>query len=149
MSFLDDCELMIKIEEGWRDRPYDDITGRPVRAPQGKITIGYGFNLADRGMPIHIGDAWLRDNLEAVINECENIAVYHQLSDARKMVLVDMIFNMGYPAVSKFKLFLQALGRSDWATAAKEIENSAYFQQVPTRAGRKIEMILTNENVYL
>jgi lysozyme len=149
MSFTDDCILMIKIEEGWRAHPYDDITGRPVRAPQGKITIGYGFNLADRGMPIHIGNLWLLENLKDVVKEAESIPIYHALSNTRKMVLVDMIYNMGYPAVSKFKLFLSALGRSDWSTAAKEIENSAYFQQVPTRAGRKIEMILTDDNVYL
>jgi lysozyme len=149
MSFIDDCMLMIKIEEGWRAHPYDDVTGRPVRAPMGKITIGYGFNLADRGMPVQIGNLWLLNLLTEVIKECETLAAYTHLSDARKMVLVDMIFNMGFPAVSKFKLFLAALGRQDWATAAKEIENSAYFQQVPTRAGRKIEMILKDENVYL
>jgi lysozyme len=140
---------MIKIEEGWRAHPYDDATGRPVRAPQGKITIGYGFNLADRGMPLDVGNIWLLKVLQDAISEAEALAVYRDLSDTRKMVLVDMIYNMGFGAVSKFKLFLQALGRGDWATAAKEIENSAYFQQVPTRAGRKVEMILTDENVYL
>lgn len=149
MSFLDACALMIKIEEGWRAQPYDDATGRPVRAPQGKITIGYGFNLADRGLPLEIGEAWLKLNISQTIEEAETLAAYNHLSDTRKMVLIDMIYNMGFRAVSGFKLFLQALGRGDWATAAKEIENSAYFQQVPTRAGRKIEMILTDENVYL
>lgn len=149
MSFTDDCILMIKIEEGWRAHAYDDATGRPVRAPQGKITIGYGFNLADRGMPIEIGNLWLLHNLSEVITQAKSLPVYYHLSDARKMVLVDMIYNMGLRTVSGFKLFLAALGREDWATAAKEIENSAYFIQVPTRAGRKIEMLLTDENVYL
>lgn len=149
MSFTDDCLLMIKIEEGWRAHPYDDLTGRIVKAPVGKITIGYGFNLADRGMPLDIGSIWLLRVVGEVIEQAESMAVYQGLSDTRKMVLVDMIYNMGFSAVMGFKLFLQALGRGDWATAAKEIENSAYFQQVPTRAGRKVEMILTDENVYL
>lgn len=149
MSFIDDCMLMIKIEEGWRAHPYDDATGKVVKAPQGKITLGYGFNLADRGLPIEIGNLWLLQNLSQTIKEAESLPVYQKLSDARKMVLVDMIYNMGLKALSGFKLFLLALGRGDWRTAARELENSMYFRQVPTRAGRKIEMILTDENVYL
>lgn len=149
MSFTDDCLLMIKIEEGWRAQPYDDNTGKRVQAPIGKVTIGYGFNVEDRGMPIEIGNLWLLHCIGEAIKEAELLTVYNQLSNTRKMVLVDMVYNMGLRTVSGFKLFLQALGRADWSTAGKEIEDSAYFQQVPTRASRKIEMLLTDENVYL
>jgi lysozyme len=149
MSFVESCKRMIRAEEGWRDRPYDDATGRPVRAPIGKITIGYGFNLAARGLPAAVGDYWLEHLIKETVSEAEQFDVYHALSDVRKMALIDMIFNMGVTSVRGFKLFLGALARNDWVSAAKEIENSAYYMELPSRANHKITMILTNENPYL
>ena len=105
MSFIEACALMIKIEEGWRSRPYDDSTGRPVRAPIGKITLGYGFNLCDGDLPTEVGDFWLEFNLKRTIKEAESLDVFHQLSDTRKMAVIDMIYNMGLPTIRGFKLF--------------------------------------------
>ena len=45
----------------------------------------------------------------------------------------------------KFKLFLRAIDESDYELAAEELKDSKYFEQVPNRAKRNINLILETE----
>jgi len=51
-------------------------------------------------------------------------------------ILVNMMFNMGRPRLSKFKKMHAALNKDDWCEAAKEGRDSLWYRQVPTRAER-------------
>lgn len=148
-DLIRDCMAMIKSEEGWRSHPYDCGTGRPVRAQVGKVTIGYGFNIQERGIPPNIAEAWLRQNVIESIGEAASLAVFEGLSHVRKMALVDMVYQMGLPTVTQFKRMLRALSEGRFGDAAKEIEQSAYAVQTPARAHRKQQMIELEENPYL
>ena len=140
---------MVKAEEGWRAFPYDCGTGRAVKAPVGKVTLGYGFNIQERGIPPTIAEEWLRLNVIESIDEAARLAVYESLSPVRKMALVDMVYHMGAPTVLGFKRFLKALSEERFGDAAREIENSAYHAQTPARAHRKMQMIEREENPYI
>ena len=48
--------------------------------------------------------------------------------------VTDMIFNMGYDRVSKFKKMLTAFSKGDYDTAANEMLDSAWAIQVGNRA---------------
>jgi lysozyme len=51
-------------------------------------------------------------------------------------VLVNMIFNLGYTGLSRFKNFKRALEMEDWGQAAIEGRDSLWYRQVTNRAER-------------
>ena len=59
---------------------------------------------------------------------------YENLIEQRFYVLTDMVFNMGYDRVSKFKKMLTALSNGQYETAADEMLDSAWAAQVGNRA---------------
>ena len=59
-------------------------------------------------------------------------------------VLVNMLFNLGRPRLSKFKNFNTKLAEGDYAGAAPEGRDSIWYRQVGNRAERLMERL---ENV--
>ena len=117
----------LRIHEGVRQYPYKDTVG--------KITIGVGRNLTDKGMSQGTIDAMLHEDIDEVIEELDN--VYPQwcdLSEGRQLVLANMVFNMGMPTVLKFSRFWAALRASEWDKAASEMLESKWADQVGNRA---------------
>jgi lysozyme len=53
-----------------------------------------------------------------------------------QLVIANMMFNLGYPRLSAFKLMKAAVDASDWEEAANQMENSKWYRQVPNRAER-------------
>ena len=49
-------------------------------------------------------------------------------------VLIEMLFQMGYPRVSKFKKTLKALNEANFNVAADEMLDSRWHDQTPARA---------------
>ena len=62
---MDDAKLveMIKSHEGVREKPYTDTVG--------KLTIGVGRNLTDRGMTISTIDAMLAEDITLAKSELD------------------------------------------------------------------------------
>jgi lysozyme len=56
------------------------------------------------------------------------------LNEARARVIVEMIFNMGYPKVLQFKKMWEAIKQNDFKVAAAEMLNSRWATQVKGRA---------------
>lgn len=63
------------------------------------------------------------------------------LSEARHRALVNMAFNLG-PRLGEFKKFIAAVNAGDWATAAAEMQDSAWWGQVGARAARLRDAIM-------
>lgn len=84
------------------------------------------------------------NDLKAVLNI---INYYHpwatKLDDARFGVIRNMVFQLG--SLTHFPHFCTAMENGDWQTAAKEMEDSAWYHQVPERAKRLIEQVLTGQ----
>jgi lysozyme len=74
-----------------------------------------------------------------------NVDCWDSLNIARKCVLIDMNFNMGYGTLSKFKRFFSALAAGDYDEAALEMEDSAWFSQVGPRAEHLQAIMLSGE----
>lgn len=112
--------------EGLRLRPYVDSVG--------KITIGVGRNLSDKG----ISEAEARQFLDADINnailDMSTFPWFADLDVVRQRALLDLCFNLGLPRLKGFVLMLDAVARKDWGTAAHELLDSHYAQQVGKRA---------------
>ena len=50
-----------------------------------------------------------------------------------------MMFNLGYPRLSKFKGMKRGVDARDWQSAADEMVDSRWYRQVTKRADRLVE----------
>ena len=50
-----------------------------------------------------------------------------------------MMFNLGYPRLSKFKGMRSGVDEKNWDKAADEMVDSRWYRQVPNRANRLVE----------
>lgn len=128
--------LIIK-HEGYRTHPYTDTVG--------KLTIGIGYNLTDRGLP----DEWIISQYERDVawfyaELYADFEWFKDLDPARQIALIDMSF-MGYKKLKGFKRMLAALAKRDYETAAKEMLDSKWAQQVGNRAIELSNIMRTGE----
>lgn len=78
--------------------------------------------------------------------ECSsNIDGWDKCNFARKSVLIDMTYNMGWSTLSKFKKMLAAIARGDWEEAAAQMKDSSWYRQVGIRARVLEKMMITGE----
>ena len=120
--------------EGFTEKPYRDTVG--------KITVGFGRNLEDRGITWAEAKALLAHDLLEAHNVLHGeLAFFQGLCDARKAVLMDMYHNMGLTRLMRFKKMLKAVQFNDYDEAARQIEDSRYFVQVGRRARRNYYMM--------
>ena len=123
----------VKQHEGFRNSVYKDTLG--------KRTVGYGH--------LCVEDHW-EDNREYTVPELERVleadlnnAIQGAeelcsdcpvLEDQAKEIIVEMVFQLGKTGVSKFRNMWKALKVPDYPTAAKEMLDSRWANQTPSRA---------------
>lgn len=56
-------------------------------------------------------------------------------------VLVNMVFNMGFSRLSKFRKMRAAVNARDWDKMVIEMKDSDWYLQVPNRAKRLIKLV--------
>lgn len=127
----------IERNEGYRRYPYKDSVGI--------ATVGIGFNL-EQGFSLEESHAILAIRMRIAINELRaKIPVYTHLSAIRKIVLLDMVYNLGISRLLKFKKMFAALDNYAFGTAAEELLDSMYARQTKGRAKRNAIMMRTGE----
>ena len=130
-------EKLLILNEGFKTMPY--------RCTAGKLTIGVGRNLDDRGITPEEARYLLRNDLARVRAELDSyLPWWSGLSEVRRAVLIDMAFNLGIHGLLKFRNTLEALRRGDWQAAAAEMKNSKWYRDVGRRGDRLIQMVLTD-----
>lgn len=125
LTMKDNLKRVIVDHEGRNKFPYVDT--------KGNITIGIGYNLTGRGMP----DSWIDEQYDNYVNDLyrqlsQDFPWYDDLCEPRKIVLIDMCF-MGYEKFNKFHNMLNALSLGDYKTAADEMINSEWANDVGER----------------
>ena len=120
--------------EGLRLKPYKDTVG--------KLTIGVGRNLDDRG----IAEAEAMYLLENDIDECvahldKALPWWGDLTPARQHVLLDMCFNLGIGRLLGFKNTLREVQEGNYDAAADNMLVSLWARQVGRRAQRLATMM--------
>lgn len=121
-------------DEGFRSKPY--------RCSQGKLTIGIGRNLEDVGITRKEADMLLTNDIMAAEKDVKALFPnYEALGDARKLVLLNMMFNLGKSRLADFRKFRAAVQGQDFNTAALEMLDSLWARQVKGRAIELAEMM--------
>lgn len=118
-------DLLLR-HEGMRLRPY--------LCTAGKLTIGVGRNLDDIGISESEAFLLLNNDIERCIKDAKAYEWYVKLNDARKAIIICMIFNIGAPKFFGFKRMIEALANSDYNLAAKEMLSSQWSKQVGKRS---------------
>ena len=78
-------------------------------------------------------------DIETVLSECERLYEdFGGLPEEVQLIIANMMFNMGYTRLSKFKGMKRGVDARDWETAADEMVDSRWYNQVPNRADRLV-----------
>lgn len=116
-------------DEGLRLKPY--------RCTAGKLTIGVGRNLDDRGITQDEAMYLLANDVRRVYGEVSSaLPWFIKLNDARQNVLLNMAFQMGTVGLLKFRNTLDHIRAGEYNQAATAMMQSLWARQTPARAKR-------------
>ena len=81
-------------------------------------------------------------DIESVIDDCNrSFNDFEALPEAVQLVVSNMMFSLGLPKFSRFKKMIRAMELGDWQSAADEMIDSKWYQQVTARA-RRLESVM-------
>ncbi|MFP6235207.1 glycoside hydrolase family protein [Helicobacter pylori] len=111
--------------EGFSPFIYTDKTGHP--------TIGCGYNLSIYsydGKRITKAYGLLTDILKENYKVLLSYGWYKNLDAMRRMVILDLSYNLGLNGLLKFKQSIKAIEDKNYALAVERLQKSPYFNQV-------------------
>ena len=128
-------------DEGRVDSIYLDHLGYP--------TFGIGHLITDddpeHGSPVDTPVSDLRvveafeDDVQNVLTDCEKLYIqWEHLPEEVQLIIANMMFNMGYSRLSKFKGMKRGVDDRNWNQAADEMVDSRWYNQVTKRADRLV-----------
>lgn len=127
---------MLIDHEGMRRKPY--------RCTAGKLTIGVGRNLDDRGISPDEAMYMLANDIRDSRRELSAaFPWFDKLDEVRQAVLIDMCVNLGLSRLQGFRNTLALIGVGKYEAAAQEMLDSKWAEQVGRRAQRLSRMMAT------
>ncbi len=129
--WIDDATSLIKKHEGFSPSLYKDTKGLQ--------TLGYGHCIERKPLTEGACEHILSDDVKDAAEDA--LSVYkdlYSLSDNRKIVLVNMAFNLGKVGLMGFKKMLFAINNGDFESAADEIKDSTLPEK---RAGELADLM--------
>ena len=124
----------VRKHEGYRNKVYLDTLN--------KRTVGVGH--------LCVEDFWedgkeyeekflmdiLQKDLQSAIDQADDMCKNLKISDDAKIIIIEMIFQLGGTGVSKFRKMWQALQQDppDYAEASVQMLDSRWAKQTPNRA---------------
>lgn len=128
-------ESDLERDEGRVRLPYEDSVG--------KVSIGVGRNLDDRGLSDEEIDFLLKNDIDRVIKELDAfIPWWREQPEGVQRALANLNFNLGLDKFRKFKATLKLIEHRQYKAAAANFRtNRRYFTQVGARAERLAKLI--------
>lgn len=126
----------LKRDEGIRLKPY--------RCTAGKLTIGIGRNLDDKGISESEAMALLAGDIKEVETSLDaKLPWWRSLNEPRQHVLANMAFNLGIDGLLQFKNTLALIQAGKFDDAASGMLASKWAGQVKGRATRLAKQMQT------
>jgi len=126
------------LHEGLRLKPYVDTVG--------KVTIGIGHNLTDKGITYERAIQIFEDDLQECLLDLQTFVWWDILDEIRKKVIIDMRFNLGAAGLRTFKNTLKAVSEGKYELASELMMKSKWAKQVKGRAVRLSNMMKTGKD---
>ncbi|MEA2059606.1 MAG: glycoside hydrolase family protein [Thermodesulfobacteriota bacterium] len=113
---------------------HEGLRLKPYLCPAGKLTIGVGRNLEDRGITEKEARLLLENDIQDCIADLQKIfqdenGGFDFLPESVQMVLEDMRFNLGYNGFRTFKKMIQAVREHDFNKACREMQDSKWYSR--------------------
>lgn len=126
---------LLESHEGRRAFPYRDTVG--------KLTIGVGRNLTDRGLAEDEIDLLLANDIAIAAETCGEIfgPAFAAFPAPRRHALISMAFNVGGPRLAAFRRMRAAITAGQWDAAASEALDSRWARQTGRRANEIAVML--------
>ena len=138
MRDLNNLKEMIAKHEGYEPRVY--------KCPNGYDTIGYGFAIKDLYMDKEIADLILDKKIRGILasieaNEDWDTWFWDKPQNVKE-VLINMIFQIGFTGVRKFRKTIQYIKDDNFLMAAEEMLDSKWARSdSPNRAKELSDII--------
>ena len=138
---IDQLRKELEEDEGVEYEIYNDHLGYPTFGI-GHLIIKddpeYGWEVGTSIDTYRVHEAF-EDNVQSVLTDCEKLYVqWEHLPEEVKLIVANMMFNMGYTRLSKFKGMKRGVDARDWNAAADEMVDSRWYRQVTNRADRLV-----------
>jgi len=124
---MNELESMLIRHEGIRYHLYKDTVG--------KLTIGVGRNIEDRGISHDEALYMLNTDIGIAKRELQaHFEWYNNLNNPRRCAMIDMCFNIGINSFMTFKKMIAAIENESWSEVKKQMLDSRWAKQVGDRA---------------
>jgi|TARA_B110000977_G_C11022149_1_gene471759 lysozyme len=144
---IERVQKQLELDEGVEHRIYHDHLGLAT------FGIGHLVLTSDPEFSLEIGTpvtpervaTAFAEDLAIAENECKVLYYFwEELPEEVQEILVNMMFNLGRPRLSKFKKMNAHIEDENWRCAAVEGRDSRWYRQVGQRAER---LMVRMENV--
>ena len=139
---LEKLQKELKIDEGCKYKIYLDHLGYPTFGIGHLVTKNdteYGWAVGTLIDTIRILETFESD-IETVLSDCTKLySDFEDLPEEAQRVIANMMFNMGYTRLSKFKGMKRGVDARDWNVSADEMVDSRWYNQVTNRATRLVK----------
>ena len=141
MTFDESLRLDLEMDEGIVHGVYIDTLGHKTcgighlcRSGEPEYDMGVGEEISSA----RVNELYAAD-IAQVLKDCEWLFDdWHDLPEEVRLILANMMFNLGLPRLSKFVMLRHAIVERNWQMAADEMENSLWHRQLPARSTRLI-----------
>ena len=120
----------IGVNEGFRSKPY--------QCSEGVWTIGHGLTWLTEEESLHI----LTGRISQLhLKLLDDLDWYKDMPPEIQGILIEMVYQIGYSGVMKFKKMIANMIGKDWKGAATEMLDSLWAKQTPNRANRLADIV--------
>ena len=146
---LEKLRKQLEIDEGVKYEIYLDHLGYPTFGI-GHLVIPsdkeYREDVGTRVSEERVRECFDKD-VQSVLRDCSLLYKdFDELPEEAKQIIANMMFNMGYTRLSKFKGMKRGVDARDWNKAADEMVDSRWYKQVTNRANRLVERMRNIES---
>ena len=139
---LEKLRKQLEIDEGVKYEIYNDHLGLATFGI-GHLVIPtdeeHGKPLGTRISEERVRECFDRD-VQSVLRDCKLLYKdFDELPEEVQQIVANMMFNMGYGRLSKFKGMKAGVDAKDWNRAADEMVDSRWYKQVTNRAQRLVD----------
>ena len=132
----------LEIDEGCKYEIYLDHLGYPTFGI-GHLVVEhdaeYGWEVGTSIDTVRVHETFEQD-IKTVLSDCNRLYEdFEDLPEEAQRVIANMMFNMGYPRLSKFEGMKSGVDARDWNQAADEMVDSRWYYQVINRANRLVK----------
>ena len=120
----------IGVNEGFRSKPY--------QCSEGVWTIGHGLTWLTEEESLHI----LAGRISQLhLKLLDDLDWYKDMPPEVQGILIEMVFQIGFSGVMKFRKMIANMQEKNWKGAADEMLDSLWARQTKSRANRLADIV--------